>query len=193
MFENLCLMFVFVYTYACFMFENLCLMFVFVYTYACFMFVKWLVFQIDLTEGWYKYIYIYVCVCEKSLEMCICLWPEFDCPEVTLCGWQDIKIQLPLLLLLLDAFSGSVLLTSGRLLFLLVLKVRWNCSRSSRSWWKTWIILDAFSGSVLLTSSRLLFLLELNMRRNCSRSSRSSWKTWTILDAFSGSYSAFDF
>ena len=30
--------------------------------------------------------------------MCICLWPEFDCPEVTLCGWQDIKIQLLLLL-----------------------------------------------------------------------------------------------
>ena len=26
--------------------------------------------------------------------MCICLWPEFDCPEVTQCGWQDIKIQL---------------------------------------------------------------------------------------------------
>jgi len=26
--------------------------------------------------------------------MCICLWPEFDCPGVTLCGWQDIKIQL---------------------------------------------------------------------------------------------------
>ena len=38
-------------------------------------------------------------ICEKSLEMCICLWPEFDCPEVTLCGWQDIKIQLLLLLL----------------------------------------------------------------------------------------------
>ena len=33
-------------------------------------------------------------ICEKCLEMCICLWPEFDCPEVTLCGWQDIKIQL---------------------------------------------------------------------------------------------------
>ena len=31
--------------------------------------------------------------------MCICLWPEFDCPVVTLCGWQDIKIQLLLLLL----------------------------------------------------------------------------------------------
>ena len=30
--------------------------------------------------------------------MCIWLWPELDCPEVTLCGWQDIKIQLPLLL-----------------------------------------------------------------------------------------------
>ena len=28
-----------------------------------------------------------------------CLWPEFHCPEVTLCGWQDIKIQLLLLLL----------------------------------------------------------------------------------------------
>ena len=34
---------------------------------------------------------------EKSLEMRVCLWPEFDCPEVTLCGWQDIKIQLLLL------------------------------------------------------------------------------------------------
>ena len=34
----------------------------------------------------------------KSLEMWICLWPEFDCPEVTLCGWQDIKIWLLLLL-----------------------------------------------------------------------------------------------
>ena len=26
--------------------------------------------------------------------MFICLWPEFDCPEVTLCGWHDIEIQL---------------------------------------------------------------------------------------------------
>ena len=42
-------------------------------------FVDWLV-------GWY--------ICEKSLEMCTCLWPEFDCPEVTLCGWQNIKIEL---------------------------------------------------------------------------------------------------
>ena len=37
--------------------------------------------------------------------MCICLWPEFDCPEVTLCGWQDIKFQL--LLLLLPSFCLS--------------------------------------------------------------------------------------
>ena len=37
-------------------------------------------------------------ICEKILEICICLWPEFDCPEVTLCGWQVIKIQLLLLL-----------------------------------------------------------------------------------------------
>ena len=43
-------------------------------------------------------------ICEKSLEMCICLWPEFDCPEVTLCGLQDIKIQL---LLLLPFFFSS--------------------------------------------------------------------------------------
>ena len=41
---------------------------------------------------WEEIIYIYIY--EKSLEICICLWPEFDCPEVTLCGWQDIKIQL---------------------------------------------------------------------------------------------------
>ena len=24
----------------------------------------------------------------------VCLWPEFDCPEVILCGWHDIKIQI---------------------------------------------------------------------------------------------------
>ena len=31
---------------------------------------------------------------EKNFKMYISLWPEFDCPEVTQCGWQDIKIQL---------------------------------------------------------------------------------------------------
>ena len=62
------------------------------FVYVCFMFafmigfVDWLD---TMTEG--------SCICEKSLEMRICLWPEFDCPEVTLCGWQDIKIQLLLL------------------------------------------------------------------------------------------------
>ena len=30
--------------------------------------------------------------CEKNFKMCICLCKV--CPEVTLCGWQDIKIQL---------------------------------------------------------------------------------------------------
>ena len=40
--------------------------------------------------------------------MCICLWPDFDCPEVTLCGWQDIKIQLLLLSIwYLVLFSSS--------------------------------------------------------------------------------------
>ena len=45
---------------------------------------------------------IYICIREKNLEMCTCIWPEFDCLEETLCGWQDFKIQL--LLLLLDLF-----------------------------------------------------------------------------------------
>ena len=44
------------------------------------MFVKGLVL-------WTIYIYM------RSFEMYICLWPEFECPGVTLCGWQDIKIQ----------------------------------------------------------------------------------------------------
>ena len=36
-------------------------------------------------------VYVY----EKSFGVCICLYPyELDCLEVTLCGWQDIKIQL---------------------------------------------------------------------------------------------------
>ena len=37
---------------------------------------------------------VYINLYEKSFEMCICSWPEFDCPEVTLHAWQDIKIQL---------------------------------------------------------------------------------------------------
>ena len=56
----------------------------------------------DLTDSWY--------VCEKSLEMCICLWPEFGCPEVTLCGWQDIKIQLLLLLFCLSLLDDKHIL-----------------------------------------------------------------------------------
>ena len=32
-----------------------------------------------------------VYICENSFEMYICLWPEFDCPDVSLCGWQEIK------------------------------------------------------------------------------------------------------
>ena len=68
------------------------------FVYVCFMFVKWLVLQIDLTEGSY--------ICEKSLEMCICLWPAFDCLR-WLCGWQDIKIQL--LLLLLSRYQRQII------------------------------------------------------------------------------------
>ena len=70
---------------------SLCLMFVYVRS-------DWFCRLTRLTEGWY--------ICEKSWEMCICLWPEFDHPEVTLGGWQDIKIQL--LLLLLNLLSWNL-------------------------------------------------------------------------------------
>ena len=71
--------------------------------FVCVCFYDWFC-RLTWQTGWY--------ICEKTwqrvdiyvrklkdLETCICLWPEFDCPEVTLCGWQDIKIQLLLLLL----------------------------------------------------------------------------------------------
>ena len=63
----------------------MCLMLV----YVCFVYVCKVIAFVDwLDKGFIYNIY------EKSFEMCICLWPEYDCPEVTLCGWQDIKIQL---------------------------------------------------------------------------------------------------
>ena len=43
----------------------------------CFMFAKWLVLWTDLTKG--------LCI-RRVLKCVFCLWPEFDCPEVTLCG-----------------------------------------------------------------------------------------------------------
>ena len=33
----------------------------------------------------------------RRVWKCVCLWPEFDFPEMTPRGWQDIKIQLLLL------------------------------------------------------------------------------------------------
>ena len=56
-----------------------------------YMYVLFYVCEVIGFVGWldrevYKY--------EKNFEMCICLWPDCDCPEVTLYGWQDIKIQL---------------------------------------------------------------------------------------------------
>ena len=89
----------------------------------CFMFVKWLVLWIDLTKGLYTYIY------EKSFEMWVCLWPEFHCPEVTLCGWQDVKIQLLSWLCnfyfvfhMLQLFKKKIFLT-----VLFALCVCWDC------------------------------------------------------------------
>ena len=51
------------------------------------MFAKWLVLWIDLTKG--------LCYVRRVLKCAlVCLWHEFDCPEVTLCSWHNIKIQL---------------------------------------------------------------------------------------------------
>ena len=59
-----------------------------------FMYIIMSMHVLCLWSDWFcgltRHIYIY----EKSFDMCICLWPEFDCPGVTLCGWQEIKIQL---------------------------------------------------------------------------------------------------
>ena len=67
----------------------------FVYTYI----YKFYVCKVIGFVDWLDRGLIIYFICEKSLEMCICLVSsyEFDCPEVTLCGWQDIKIQLVLL------------------------------------------------------------------------------------------------
>ena len=56
------------------------------FVYVCF--VREVIVFVDWPDRGLIYIY------EKNLEMHVCLWPEFDCPEVTHCGWQDIKIQL---------------------------------------------------------------------------------------------------
>ena len=54
------------------------------FLYVCSMFAKWFHGVVDdLTEGW--------CICEKSLELCICLWPKFVCPEVTPCVDKTLK------------------------------------------------------------------------------------------------------
>ena len=34
-------------------------------------------------------------VAEKEFMIRVLKCAESECPEVTLCGWQDIKIQLP--------------------------------------------------------------------------------------------------
>ena len=55
----------------------------------CFMLLYGLIWQIQLDKG-----FTHTHVCGKRCEMCICLWQEFDLPDVTLCGRQDVKIQL---------------------------------------------------------------------------------------------------
>ena len=102
-----------------------------------------------LQSDWFcRLTWLRVDICEKSLETCTCLWPEFDCPEVTLCGWQDIKIQLLLLLVLL--------------LWLLLVLYLFHCSMDCTPSWK---ILWAASETLLVLQilrSGILFCLEVN-------------------------------
>ena len=88
---------------------------------------------------------------EKNSEMCICLWLEFDCPEVTLCDWQDIKIQLLLLVSLIckqewgEWYCGQMFLKVGEIQIYKHQKychrkdevfclVSWACSILFKSW-----------------------------------------------------------
>ena len=50
----------------------------------CFMFAEGLILWTDLRKCWYMRI---VLKCPFAYE--------FDCPEVTQCGWQGVKLQLP--------------------------------------------------------------------------------------------------
>ena len=61
--------------------SKICLMFV----YECFMFAKWLVLWIDLTKGLYMWT-VLNCAFAYDLSLTVLT-------EVTLCGWQDIKLQ----------------------------------------------------------------------------------------------------
>ena len=70
--------------------EGLCLMFVYYYVATHFVCVCLAVGFVD----WHNKRFLYNCIIyEKSFEMCM-LMTELDCPEVTLYGWQNIKIQL---------------------------------------------------------------------------------------------------
>ena len=61
------------------------------FVYVCFVLCLWSDWFCRLT--WQR-----VYIQKRSFQMCICLSAEFDCPEVTLCGWQDIMIQINFLL-----------------------------------------------------------------------------------------------
>ena len=76
--------------YVCFMLQSDCFCRLTSQRVDIYMWEEFINVYLLMTWVWY--------ICEKSLEMCICLWHEFDCLGVILCGWQDIKIQLLLLL-----------------------------------------------------------------------------------------------
>ena len=73
------------------------------YVYEVIGSVDWL--DRGLTYMWEEFRHVYL------------LMTKFDCPEVTLCGWQDIKIQLLLLLLFFKLMKDGLLKLFAQIMF----------------------------------------------------------------------------
>ena len=126
-------------------------------------FVKWLVLWIDLTKGLYIY--------EKSFEMWVCLWPEFHCPEVTLCGWQDVKIQLLTILVVsfLLCLSHVTTVFKKKKWYIFVCVLRWQnvwCCFFCQV--MTWFIFSVSSASIIQQSLHHYLFPFCHYDWNCS-------------------------
>ena len=103
---------------------------------------------VDLTGG--------RCTDMRSFDVCICLWQEFDCPEVTLCCWQDVTILVDtsvIRMILLVGYHPEILLHYSKVtcvVFQRVLSVaRWRQSCNPRFYqsWKSWPLVPATSSN----------------------------------------------
>ena len=103
---------------------------------------------VDLTGG--------RCTDMRSFDVCICLWQEFDCPEVTLCCWQDVTILVDtsvIRMILLVGYHPEILLHYSKVIcvvFQRVLSVaRWRQSCNPRFYqsWKSWPLVPATSSN----------------------------------------------